>query len=159
MELSARKKTLRLLSNGVYVITSCYKNQYGAATITWVSQASFNPPLLMAAIRTNSNVFRCLAPSGFAAIHVLGHDQQDLAQKFFSPTKAAAGVINGEPFTDGMTQSPILRNAHAHMECRVVRIIDDVGDHAVVIFEVVNAECNGMVRPLTIAESPWQYGG
>lgn len=159
MELSARKKTLRLLSNGVYVITSRHGDRYGAATVTWVSQASFKPPLIMAAIRTNSNVYQCLAPSGYAAIHVLEHDQQDLAQNFFSPTTTGIGIINGEPFTDGMTQSPILRNTHAHIECRVVRILDDVGDHAVVIFEVVNAECNNLVRPLTIAESPWEYGG
>jgi flavin reductase (DIM6/NTAB) family NADH-FMN oxidoreductase RutF len=159
MDLSTRKKTLRLLSNGMYVITARDGEHYGAATVTWVSQASFKPPLIMAAIRTDSNVFECLSHSGFAAIHILGHDQQDPAQKFFLPTVAADEIINGERYTEGITKSPILQNIEAHVECRVMRIFDDVGDHAVVIFEVIEAECDHLERPLTIAESPWQYGG
>ncbi len=159
MELMTRRKTLRLLSNGMYVVTSRCGDNFGAATVTWLSQASFKPPLIMAAIRTNSTVFKCLSCSGFVAIHVLGADQQETAQRFFFPTHASDGCINGEPFNDGVTGVPILPNMPAHVECRVVRILADVGDHAVVLFEVVEAACREVVRPLTIAESPWQYGG
>ena len=159
MELMTRRKTLRLLSNGMYVVTSRCGDNFGAATVTWLSQASFKPPLIMAAIRTNSTVFKCLSCSGFVAIHVLGADQQETAQRFFFPTQASDGCINGEPFTDGVNGVPILPNMPAHVECRVVRILADVGDHAVVLFEVVEAACRDVVRPLTIAESPWQYGG
>ena len=159
MELMTRRKTLRLLSNGMCVMTSRCGDHYGAATVSWLSQASFKPPLIMAAIRTNSTVFKCLSCSGFVAIHVLGADQQETAQRFFFPTQASDGSINGEPFTEGVTGVPILPNIPAHVECRVVRILADVGDHAVVLFEVVEAACRGVVRPLTIAESPWQYGG
>lgn len=159
MELQTRKKTLRLLSNGMYVITSRNGSHYGAATVTWVSQSSFKPPRIMAAVRTDSNVFLCLSQSRFAAIHILGADQQNIAQRFFFPTTVNDGHINGEPFTDGATGAPILPNLPAHIECRVVQILADAGDHAVVIFEVVEVECRDMVRPLTVAESPWHYGG
>lgn len=154
-----KRKALRLLSNGMYVITSRSGNDFGGATVTWLSQASFKPPRVMAAIRMDSHVFKCLSRSGSAAIHILSAGQQDVAQRFFSPTRAEEGRINGEPFTAGVTGVPILENMPAHIECRVVRIIHDVGDHAVVIFEVVEAEYSELVRPLTIAESPWQYGG
>ncbi len=83
MDLKARKRTLRLLTNGMYVITSRHGDALGAATITWVSQASFNPPLLMAAVRPDSNVFKCLSQSRIAAIHILNFDQQEIAGKFF----------------------------------------------------------------------------
>jgi flavin reductase (DIM6/NTAB) family NADH-FMN oxidoreductase RutF len=33
------------------------------------------------------------------------------------------------------------------------------GDHAIVILEVVNAEIRGEITPLTVADSPWEYGG
>jgi flavin reductase (DIM6/NTAB) family NADH-FMN oxidoreductase RutF len=148
-----------MLSNGMYVITSRCGDRYGGATVTWLSQASFKPPLIMAAIRTESIVFKCLSCSGFSAIHVLGAEQQEIAQRFFFPTQAGDGSINGEPFTDGVTGVPILLNMPAYVECRVARILADVGDHAVVLFEVVEAACREIVRPLTIAESPWQYGG
>ncbi len=159
MDLIAKKKALLLFTNGMYIITSRFQEHYGAATVTWVSQASFKPPLVMAALRRDSNVFQCVAQSGFAAIHIIGHDQQQIAQNFFNPTSVQGSAINGEPIRDGITASPILFNFPAHVECRVVRLIDDAGDHAVVVFEVVEAECRNQVQPLTIAESPWRYGG
>jgi flavin reductase (DIM6/NTAB) family NADH-FMN oxidoreductase RutF len=154
-----RRQVLRMLSNGMYVMTSRHGGRYGAATVTWVSQASFRPPLLTAAVRTKSNVFACLRESGAAALHILGVDQQELARKFFAPTQAGDDGINGEPFREGVTSAPVLLNAAACVECRVRRILDDLGDHALVVLEVVETTCREPVRPLTIAESPWEYGG
>ncbi len=159
MELAARLRTLRLISNGMYILTSRWGDNFGAATVTWLSQASFKPPLLMAAIRTNSNVFRCLSESRLAAVHILGCDQKEVAQKFFFPTTAGEGTINGEPFIDGSTGMPVLPNTPAHIECSVIRVLNDLGDHAIVVLEVLEAECRMRVRPLTIADSPWEYGG
>ena len=159
VEHAIRRRTLRLISNGMYVLTSRCGDDFGAATITWLSQASFKPPLLMAAIRTNSNVFRCMSQSRLAAVHILGCDQKDVAQKFFFPTKAGDREINGEPFISGATGMPVLQNTPAHIECRLVRVLNDVGDHAIVVLEVLEAECRTPMRPLTVAESPWEYGG
>jgi flavin reductase (DIM6/NTAB) family NADH-FMN oxidoreductase RutF len=159
MDPQVRKKTLRMFSNGVYIITSASGVSYGGATITWVSQASFSPPLVMAAIRKESNVFRCMDDSKVAAIHLVACDQKDVAQRFFTPTKVENGCMNTEPFRLGRTSVPILQNAPAYVECRVRHVFDEVGDHAIVILEVIEAECNQGVRPLTVAESPWQYGG
>lgn len=148
-----------MLSNGMYIVTSRSGDHYGAATVTWVSQASFRPPLIMAAIRRESNVFKCLAESRVTAIHILASNQLEVAQKFFAPTRAEPELINGEPFVEGKTSAPILQNAPAYVECVVRQIVEDGGDHAVVIMEVVEAGCREQVRPLTIAESPWEYGG
>lgn len=166
MDAIARKRTLRLLSNGLYVITSASgpfdgaqgRPRYGAATVTWLSQASFTPPLVMAAIRPASNVFECLAESGVAAVHVLDLTQCDIAQKFFSPTTVAGRTINGEPFRDGVTGAPVLQNACAFFECRVRQMLT-LGDHTVVVMEVVEAECPRECLPLTVSQSPWAYGG
>lgn len=158
MDPAIRKRTLRLMSNGMYVMTSSNGDQHGAATLTWISQASFKPPLVMAAIRPTSNVFKCLSESRVAAIHILDAGQQEMAQRFFCPTRVMDDTINGEPFTPGLTRAPILKNARAHVECEV-RHIFDRGDHAVVILEVVEASCDGDIDPLTVAASPWEYGG
>lgn len=159
MDLNKKKAALRMLSNGMYVITSRSGDSYGAATITWVSQASFTPPLIMAAVRRDSNVFKCMAQSQIAAIHILADYQQKLAQRFFAPTQAQDGTINGEPITAGKTSAPILLEAPAYVECKVRQIVNEEGDHAIVVLEVVEAECRQTVRPLTIGNSPWHYGG
>jgi flavin reductase (DIM6/NTAB) family NADH-FMN oxidoreductase RutF len=159
MDARTKRQTLRMLSNGVYVLTSRNEDRYGAATVTWVSQASFKPPLIMAAVRRDSNVFECLAESRSAVLHIVGDGQQEIARRFFSPTQARSGTINGEPFSEGTTAAPVLPNLPAHIECRVERIVDTDGDHAVVILRAVEAECREEVRPLTLADTPWEYGG
>ena len=159
VDAQARRRALRLVTNGMFVMTARDGDHYGVATLTWLSQASFKPPLLMVGVRPASNVFQCLTRSGFAAVHVLGADQQEVALKFFSPTQVTDGQINGEPFTDGVTGAPLFPRLRAWVECRVVRIVDAGGDHAVVIMEVVEAKCPGSFEPLTVAASPWVYGG
>src|SRR6266704_79353 len=159
MDAKVRQKTLRMLSNGVYVLTSRSEDHYGAATVSWVSQVSFKPPLIMAAVRRESNVFKCLAESGIAALHIVADGQHEIARRFFFPTRADCRTINGEPFAEGRTAAPILANLPAHIECQVERIVETDGDHAVVILQVVETECRAQVRPLTIADSPWEYGG
>ncbi len=159
MDAKVRRKTLRLLSNGVYVLTSRSKERFGAATVTWVSQVSFKPPLIMVAVRRQSNVFKCLEESRVAALHIVGNGQQDIARRFFFPTAAGCGTINGEPVVEGKTSAPILAKLPAHVECQVEQIVDTDGDHSMVILRVVDAEFHEKVRPLTIAETPWEYGG
>lgn len=159
MDPKTKQKTLRLLTNGIYILTSRAGESFGAATITWVSQASFRPPLLMAAIRMDSSVFRCLSESRVAALHILGKHQKQIAQKFFSPTRGSSADLNGEPFFEGKTSAPILENLPAYMECQVLDIREEYGDHAIVILEVVEIALLATVDPLTIPDSPWEYGG
>jgi len=113
----------------------------------------------MVAVRPDSNVFACLRDSGLAAIHILGRGQEEMARRFFAPTQVTRNDINGEPFRRGAIDAPILQNAPAYLECRVRRIFDGLGDHALVVLEVVEAECREQARPLTIADTPWEYGG
>jgi hypothetical protein len=76
-----------------------------------------------------------------------------------TPTQVGDGQMNSEPLTEGKPSVPVLQNAPAYVECRVRRIVDDVGDHAVVILEVLEGECRQQTCPMTIAQSPWHYGG
>ena len=93
MDTATRRAVLRLFSNGMYVLPSRTSDRCGAATVTWLSQASFKPPMIMAAIRRQSSVFQCFQQSGATAIHVLGFGQQDVARKFFlSVASLCAGV-------------------------------------------------------------------
>ena len=49
-----RSDAMRLLSNGLYVLTACLSDTIHAATVSWVSQVSFQPPLVMVALQRNS---------------------------------------------------------------------------------------------------------
>jgi flavin reductase (DIM6/NTAB) family NADH-FMN oxidoreductase RutF len=160
MDPKTRQKALRLLSNGIYVMTARSGEKFGAATVTWVSQAGFKPPLLMAALRKDGNVLECLIECRQAVLHILDKSQASLAQTFFSSAKESAGLLNGEPYARGeKTSAPVLTNSHAYLECEVREILHQHGDHALAILEVVNAEIRRDISPLTVADSPWEYGG
>ena len=58
MNVTDKKHALRMFTNGVYILTSRSDEGFGAATVTWVSQASFTPPLLTVAVRPINSVFR-----------------------------------------------------------------------------------------------------
>src|SRR5271170_4097649 len=103
MDPKTKQKVLRLLTNGMYILTSRSAARFGAATVTWVSQASFKPPLLMVALRKDGSAFQCVVESHAAALHILGSDQQTIAQKFFAATVESRGLLNGEPYMEGTT--------------------------------------------------------
>ena len=159
MDPKTKQKVLRLLTNGMYILTSRSSDGYGAATITWVSQASFRPPLLMVALRKDGSAYQCVGESRAAALHVLSSDQQAIAQKFFAATVESQGLLNGEPYSEGTNGSPVLENLGAYVLCKALEIVATRGDHAIVVFEVLDAVLRKDVEPLTVTGSPWQYGG
>jgi len=161
MNSKARRQVLQMLHNGVYVMTTRDGDgQSCASVVTWLSQASFRPPLIMTALRKDSRLYQALAESGIAALHVLAAGQLDVARKFLTHMRARGGSFQDEPFQDGVTSAPVLRCAPAYLECKLCRRIDDLGDHAVLLMEVVEAQCRREdARALSIAETPWKYGG
>jgi flavin reductase (DIM6/NTAB) family NADH-FMN oxidoreductase RutF len=159
MDSKIKQKTLRLLTNGMYVLTSRAGDRLAASTVTWASQASFKPPLIMAALRKEGTVLACIRESRVAALHILGRSQKAIAQKFLATAKGGDGTLSGEPYVEGKTSAPILKNLPAYLECKVIDIHDEYGDHAVVVLEVVDAQLHKQTKPLTVADSPWQYGG
>jgi flavin reductase (DIM6/NTAB) family NADH-FMN oxidoreductase RutF len=69
---------------------------------------------------------------------ILGKIQQDIAFGFFKPVEREGSKIGGEPAHPGSTGAPILNNAPASAELKVVEIVER-GDHHIVIGEVVEA--------------------
>jgi len=128
-------------------------------TVTWVSQASFKPPLLMVVLRKDGSTFQSVLDSRTAVLHVLDCGQCDTAQKFFAVTTESQGLLNGEPYIEGTNGAPVLERLGAYLECKTLEIIVTHGDHAVVIFEVLDAVLRREIEPLTVTGSPWQYGG
>lgn len=159
MDPKIKQKALRLLTNGMYILTTRAGERFAASTVTWASQASFKPPLIMAAIRKESTVLGCMKESRVAAFHILGHNQQKIAQKFFATAKTGDGTLNDEPYVEGKNSAPILKSLPAHLECSVVDIRDEYGDHAIVVLEVVDAQVDEQPKPLTVSDCPWQYAG
>jgi flavin reductase (DIM6/NTAB) family NADH-FMN oxidoreductase RutF len=139
MDSAVKKTALRMIPYGLYVLTS--ENQDGqiaAATVNWVTQASFEPPLVVVGVKTDSSVFGIIKESKAFALNVLGKDQQGLAFTFFKPTTRDADTVSGEKFRRGASGAPILDRTPAFVEC-VLRDSIERGDHAIMVGEVIEA--------------------
>lgn len=158
MDSKLRKHVLRSLSNGMYVVTTGDREAAAGATVTWLTQSSFEPPLLVACVREGSGLWEGIERNLRAVVHVLGEDQQEIAKRFFTPAELEGATLNGLEF-EATPAGPRLRDARAWAECKVRELIDCGGDHRLVVLQVLDVGAEGDIEPLTVRASPWQYGG
>jgi len=138
MDQNAKKTALRMIPYGLYVLTAESKTAVAAATVNWVTQASFAPPLVVVGVKTDSGAHAVIKETKAFALNVLGKGQQALAYTFFKPAERQGSTISGEAYHAGSTGAPILASAPAFVECRLVSTVE-IGDHSVFVGEVVEA--------------------
>lgn len=138
MDADAKKTALRMIPYGIYVLSADGEAGPAAATVNWVTQTSFDPPLVVVGVKSDSNIYSGLKQAGHFALNMLGKGQQGPAFGFFKPSMVDENLISGEPFQAGASGAPLLDNAQAHVECKLDRIVE-VGDHHIVIGEVIHA--------------------
>jgi len=160
MDVEASRLALRKLTNGMYVMTVSAGGRLAASTVTWLSQCSFEPPLVMAGIKRTGEVHEAIRKSGAFAVHVLAEGQREVAESFFKPPVVEEGRLNGLRYEPGQaTGAPILVELPAWFEARVTDAVER-GDHTVFVAEVVNAGVRHRdAKPLNLADTPWTYGG
>src|SRR5262249_14149765 len=125
---------------GIYVLTAQDKDgNIAAATVNWVTQTAFAPPLVVVGVKTDSGAYGIVKKTGHFALNMLGKGQQGVAFAFFKPSQVADGRISGQAYKAGATGAPILTGAAAVVECKVTDIVER-GDHHIVVGEVVEAQ-------------------
>jgi flavin reductase (DIM6/NTAB) family NADH-FMN oxidoreductase RutF len=139
MDDAAKKTALRMIPYGIYVLTTATEDgQVGAATVNWVTQTAFSPPLVAVGVKTDSATYDVIKKSSSFALNMLGKGQQAIAFAFFRPAEVDGHKLSGEPFTTGETGAPLLENAQAAVECKLVEVVEQ-GDHHIVVGEVIAA--------------------
>ena len=107
MDANVKKSVLRMIPYGMYVLTAKGKDDaVAAATVNWVTQASFAPPLVAVGVKTDSHAHAAIKDSKAFALNVLGKDQGPMAYTFFKPATREGQTISGEPFRWGRRACP-----------------------------------------------------
>ena len=57
MNEDAKKKLLRMIPHALYVLTSKADGKTAASTVSWVTQASFQPPLVAVGLKKDYHTF------------------------------------------------------------------------------------------------------
>ena len=152
-----RQQSLRMFSYGVYILSSVNEGEYCVSTITWASQASFEPPMISVCIKRNSASYEIVKKRGEFILHLLGDNQKELASTFFKPTIFENEKLNGQEFSLE-NNLPLLKDIPAYIQCKVVEILEN-GDHPLFLAEVVDAKINNDSNPLELRKTGWTYGG
>lgn len=145
MDADKKKMALRMIPYGIYVLTA--KSDDGdisAATVNWVTQTSFDPPLVAIGVKADSGAYSTLKKAGKFALNFLGKGQQGEAFAFFKPVEVQEGKISGQAYREGSTGSPILESAPACVEFNVAEIVER-GDHHIVVGEAVDVHAEKAV--------------
>ena len=139
MDQEAKKSALRMIPYGIYVLTADDgKGNVAGATVNWVTQTAFNPPLVVVGVKTDSGAYSIVKQTKNFVLNMLGKADKGVAFTFFKPAQMEDGKLSGQSVHKAANGAPILDAALAAGACRVTSIVEQ-GDHHIIVAEVIEA--------------------
>lgn len=157
------KEALNRMAYGFYAITTRDGEEVNAMVANWVTQASFTPRLITMGIQKTCYSRGLMESGKVLAVNIFLKEDQEAITPFAKGRSKNPDKMKDAQYEPGPeTGCPILEDAAAYVECRVVQIMDIGGDHDLVVGEVVGA---GVLKPgevgdsLTLPDLGWSYAG
>jgi flavin reductase (DIM6/NTAB) family NADH-FMN oxidoreductase RutF len=159
LDPDAKKTVLRWFTYGLYVVTSRDGENTGAFTANWLSQASFDPPLVMVSVEKDSHSLPIIQKTGLFSVNVLESGQRRLAGHFGKRTARVGDKLADIEQYDSATGLPIIEDAIGYVVCKVTGELD-AGDSVIVLGEVIEAKVHREeAEPLTMREAGFRHSG
>ncbi|MFB3880280.1 MAG: flavin reductase family protein [Armatimonadota bacterium] len=148
---------LRHMPYGVHIVTTRGPQGDHGLTASWVMQISKSPPMVAVALQKGSKSATAIGTAGAFAVNLLGVRDTSMAEKFMTPVDRF-GAPPQPVVSRGVLQMPLLGEAIGWLECQVRQQLE-VGDHTLLIGEVIAAELKRDDVPLTTIAAGLRYGG
>jgi flavin reductase (DIM6/NTAB) family NADH-FMN oxidoreductase RutF len=131
------KSALGCFVTGVTVATTLSALGMHGVTANAVMSVSLEPPLVVLSIQTGSRMDVVLRQSDNYALSVLSSTQRDVAEYFADSSKPHdSAAFQRFPYSRARTGAPLLDDALAHVECRIVDT-HPAGDHILYVGHAV----------------------
>ena len=150
------KKALGKMTYGIYGLTTFYKDEINAMIASWVSQVSYEPLLIMAAVHQNRFSHRLMEQSNCFTLHALTRAQSDFLQRFKG--SGSKDKFAGIQWRRGITGCPVLSDCLAYFEC-MIKGKYTPGNHTLFIGEVIAAQVVTPGDPLSTLDYDGVYLG
>ncbi len=134
---SAYEAVLANFCYGLYVLTVEAEGWPMAMVVSWVSQVSYDPPLISVVIRKNRYARELIQNKKAFALFIMGQDDLEAMPQF--KNKNAQKRLAAMKVTQGITGAPIIDFGLSYIECIVEEEISR-GDHALFIARIEAAE-------------------
>jgi flavin reductase (DIM6/NTAB) family NADH-FMN oxidoreductase RutF len=152
-------RALRKFTYGCYIVSAAGEDDVPvASTIAWVSQASFQPPLIMVAVWSEGRLAQAIERSEQFAVNIVQADQVPLAEQFIRHDEYVPP--DPEDFEVGEDIGvPVLKQVPAYVECQLVGKLTG-GDHTIYVGRVGGAAIrDDEAAALMLVDTPWVYAG
>ena len=160
MDQQSKKTVLRQFTYGLYAVSASHDGDRGIFTANWLSQVSFDPPLVMVSVELDSSTLPLIRGSGRFVVSTLSTGQTGLAGNLGRPKRRAGdkfATLNLD-LVETDTGDPALADALGYVVCRVTSETP-AGDSVVLIGEVVEARVLGEGEPLTMRAAGFRHAG
>jgi len=147
---------LGTMTYGIYALTMAHAERVNAMIASWVSQVSYDPPLIVIAVHPNRYSHEIIEKSGFFAMHVLKKTQKNHVARFMGSDPGEK--FRGVDWQPGKTGCPILKECAAWFECKLSDRIQP-GNHTLFFGKVVDAMKISDEAALTTRDYRGQYIG
>lgn len=141
---------LQQIPYSISVVTVGRGQVENALTVSWFSQVSFDPPMLMVAIDRVHYSEEFIRSTKSFVVNLLGEDQRALAGHFARESQAGEDKLAGLAVRPAPSGAAILEGALAYFDCEL-ESIQPVGDHLIVLGRVGEAGVLREGKPLTTA--------
>ena len=158
MDEDAKKTILRMIPYGLYLLGARDGDNQTVATVNWVTQTAFAPPLLVIGVKGDSGAHAMLKATRKFSLSMLKSGQKDLAYAFFKHVEPEGGTIGGVAYSAAENGCPTLDDTAGYVAGDVVDILEN-GDHSVVVCQVTEAKKHADADILTLKEIGANYGG
>lgn len=157
------KSALRRIPYGFYGITSRHGDEINVMVATWLTQASFEPRLVALALARDAYSYGLIEQGGVFAVNIFNKADAEAIKPFTKGHAKNPDKMKDARYSPGPeTGCPILEDAAAYLECRVINRLETGGDHDIILAEVVGA---GVHKPgeaadtLSLPHLGWSYAG
>jgi flavin reductase (DIM6/NTAB) family NADH-FMN oxidoreductase RutF len=158
MDPKLKKQVLRTFTYGLYALSSANEGEVNICTVNWLTQVSFDPPLLAVSIENASKTLPMVLRSRKFTVNVLRSGERELAGKLGKSAMQHPDKLAGIGFDIGANGCPILHDGLAWVACEVRHSVE-AGDSTVVVAEVVDTGMLGEGQPLTMSEAGFRHAG
>lgn len=143
------RATTRKFATGVTVLTCSRDEGTHGVTVSTLTLASMEPPMVSVALRRDSQGLAALLAAGTFAVNILGSQQDPLARHFARSDRGEGLTRPGRSVWAGHTADgvPLLGGAVGWLQCRVTRTVP-AGDHELVLGLVTDARLGTEEAPL-----------
>ena len=136
----AKKAVLRSFTYGLFAVSASDGDESGVFTANWITQISFDPPMLALSVERDSSTLPIIRSSGHFAVAPFQTGQREIAADLGRPRSKAGDKVSQLGDSMVVSDSGVVAFAEGLGYC-VCQVREEVeaGDSVLLVAEVVEA--------------------